>query len=291
MRLLSVLFALGLAGQQIGDPNWKPKIDKPAYPAGKGPVVLLDEAHNNFHKLDGRYKPFGELLTLDGYRMQANRAPFTRESLAKAGVLVIANALHASNVEKWQLPTPPAFTQEENVAVEEWVKAGGGLLLIADHMPFPGAVADLARRFEITFSNGFAVPRNEGGGTITFRRSDNSLREHAVTKGINEVMTFTGSAFYARTAEPLLVFPGTIQSLEPDTAWKFDDRTDKRFVAGWLQGAVLQHGKGRVAVFGEAAMFSAQLAGENKTPMGMNAPGAAENYRFLLNVMAWLTGR
>jgi len=49
-------------------------------------------------------------------------------------------------------------------------------------------------------------------------------------------------------------------------------------------------GKGRVAVFGEAAMFSAQLAGPNKAPMGMNAPIAAQNPQFLLNVMHWLSG-
>jgi hypothetical protein len=37
-------------------------------------------------------------------------------------------------------------------------------------------------------------------------------------------------------------------------------------------------------------MFSAQLAGPNKLPMGMNAPIARQNSQFLLNVMHWLTG-
>ena len=47
-------------------------------------------------------------------------------------------------------------------------------------------------------------------------------------------------------------------------------------------------GRGRVAVFGEAAMFSAQLAGP-KQPMGMNAPQAEQNHQLLLNVMHWLS--
>jgi hypothetical protein len=47
-------------------------------------------------------------------------------------------------------------------------------------------------------------------------------------------------------------------------------------------------GKGRVAVFGEAAMFSAQLDGPRQ-PMGMNAPGAEQNHQLLLNVMHWLS--
>jgi hypothetical protein len=56
-----------------------------------------------------------------------------------------------------------------------------------------------------------------------------------------------------------------------------------------VQGAVIVFGKGKVAVFGEAAMFSAQLAGPNKVPMGMNAPGAEKNAQLALNVLRWLT--
>ena len=48
------------------------------------------------------------------------------------------------------------------------------------------------------------------------------------------------------------------------------------------------HREGRVAVFGEAAMFSAQVTGPNRSTMGMNAPVAAQNAPFLLNVMRWL---
>ena len=49
-------------------------------------------------------------------------------------------------------------------------------------------------------------------------------------------------------------------------------------------------GRGRVAVFGEAAMFSAQVSGPERRPMGMNRPTAAQNPQFLLNVMHWLAG-
>jgi hypothetical protein len=55
-------------------------------------------------------------------------------------------------------------------------------------------------------------------------------------------------------------------------------------------GALLTFGKGRVAVFGEAAMFTAQVSGEQRRPMGMNMPTAAQNPQFLLNVMRWLSG-
>ncbi len=39
----------------------------PAYPRGMGPVVLVDEAHNNFHTSMTTYLPFARLLTEDGY--------------------------------------------------------------------------------------------------------------------------------------------------------------------------------------------------------------------------------
>jgi hypothetical protein len=37
-------------------------------------------------------------------------------------------------------------------------------------------------------------------------------------------------------------------------------------------------------------MFSAQVTGPERRPMGMNAPGAEQNSQFVLNVMHWLSG-
>jgi hypothetical protein len=43
-------------------------------------------------------------------------------------------------------------------------------------------------------------------------------------------------------------------------------------------------------VFGEAAAFTAQLAGPQRLPVGMSSPQAPENARYLLNVLHWLGG-
>ncbi len=75
---------------------------------------------------------------------------------------------------------------------------------------------------------------------------------------------------------------------EMDTAWNFKDDTQQVSVAGWSQGAVKKFGKGKIAVWGEAAMFSAQIAGEQKVKVGMNAPKAKYNYQLLLNIIHWL---
>jgi len=54
---------------------------------------------------------------------------------------------------------------------------------------------------------------------------------------------------------------------------------------------MLQYGKGRVVIFGEAAMFTAQLQGPDRRPMGMNQPTAKQNPQFLLNVIHWLVSK
>lgn len=107
------------------------------------------------------------------------------------------------------------------------------------------------------------------------------------------MITFTGQAFRldpSIKAEPLLVFREGYNLLLPEVAFKFSDRTPRIPAVNLLQGAIVYHGQGRLAVLGEAAMFSAQLAGPNQRPMGMNMPEARENPRFALNVMHWLSG-
>jgi hypothetical protein len=79
----------------------------------------------------------------------------------------------------------------------------------------------------------------------------------------------------------------------PQEAAKFTSTTPTESTRGLLQGAVLRHGQGRVAVFGEAAMFTAQtqILGDTVVMrMGMNDPEASQNAQFVLNVLHWLSG-
>jgi len=62
----------------------------------------------------------------------------------------------------------------------------------------------------------------------------------------------------------------------------------KETAKGLFQGAVMNFGEGKIAVFGEAAMFSAQRYGRGKTRMGFHAKGAEDNQKFILNVFRWL---
>lgn len=295
--LAAGLLVTALPAQQVADTTFVARVTAPSYSPAAGPVVLLDEAHTNFHTLDGRYLAFGRVLAGDGYHVRPSRVPFSAAALGGARVLVVANALHASNAGKWELPTPSAFTPSEIAAVRDWVRAGGALLLIADHMPFPGAAHDLGAAFGIWMINGFAYDSTRTISRMRYMRAEGSLASHPITDGrnaaerVDSVIAFTGQAFSVDAPGTALMTLGAGTTvLEPRVAWQFDDKTPTERGDGMLQGAVVSFGSGRVAVFGEAAMFSAQVAGPQRTPMGMNDPSAPQNAQFLLNVMHWLTG-
>ena len=284
-------------GQQVADTLFRPVVAAPSFAPGAGPLVLLDEAHANYHTVDGRYRVFAGLLRNDGYRVEPNRAPFTRAALDSARILVIANALSEAQRNRWTLPAVPAFTASEVAAVRDWVRSGGSLLLIADHMPFPGAARELAMAFGIAFADGFVVDSAQQTGVLRFALGDGTLSRHPITDGRNDreridsVWTFTGQAFRLLDGgDPLLILGPHTTLLLPRQAWVFSDSTPRMAAQGMLQGAALRVGRGRIAVFGEAAMFSAQVQGAQRVPMGMNVPVAHQNAQFLLNVVHWLSG-
>lgn len=275
--------------QQEGDPDFKYETASPLFLKGTGPKVAIDEGHNNFHTLSGRYASFAQVLTTEGFSVTAVQGTIDKAKLMNLDVLVISNPIHESNLGNWVLPNPSAYTESEISAINDWVKSGGSLFLIADHMPFGGAASDLATSFGFNFTNGFARFQRQNGFE-TFKKKANTLVAHEVTEGIEKVMTFTGQAFEIPSqAEGLLKFPKGSYSLEPDTAWQFNRNTFSRPIDGWYQGALLDYGTGKVAVFGEAAMFTTQLVFERKMKVGMNTKGAKKNAQFLKNVMAWLS--
>lgn len=306
--------ALSLAGaapfvgaQQLPDSAFAFEPLRPAFAAGEGPALCLDEGHFNFHTLDNRFLAFGRLAGRDGFRVSALRARFDGTSLAPCRVLVISNAQPSGDGwDTYPQPKPSAFATSEIDAVRAWVERGGSLLLIADHMPLAGAAAALAAGFGVTFTDGFALKRFVGQAgrdssfarPTLFRVDDGSLAAHPIVRGrdasetVTQVRSFTGQAFSATrgTVDPVLVLPSDFVSLEPRVAWRFDPATPVREVGGWLQGATKRVGRGRVAFFGEAAMFSAQVSGPQRHPMGMNAPLAEQNAQFVLNVLRWLVG-
>ena len=295
------------ADEPDAPPTVRVEVDEPRYAAGTGPRVGIDEAHRDFHTIDGMFAPFADAARADGFRVTAHREVFTAESLATLDVLVVANALAERNDPQaggtWTLPTPSAFTPAEIDALDTWIRAGGRLWLIADHMPFPGAAEALAVRLGFRPSNGFAFATDEHGKvrpeSIQHTRADGTIvAGHPITEGrgpderVDSVRSFTGHAFEVpEDAVVLLRMPARAVSLVPAEAWKFDARTPKQDVGGWAVMAAREHGRGRVILSGEAAMLSARyvrLESGAWEPVGFQVPEARDNLVLVLDALRWL---
>lgn len=87
LLILLAAFLPAVHAQQMPDNDFNYEILHPAYPGSKGPVITIDEAHWNFHTLEGRYSPFARLLAKDGYVLRAGKEKFTRASLEQTKIL------------------------------------------------------------------------------------------------------------------------------------------------------------------------------------------------------------
>ena len=290
--VLVLLLTSAAVAQQMPDPEFDTSIENPAYKR-EGPRVMFDEAHHNFHTADGRYKPFFDMASNDGYRLIRNRQPFSKTTLNSYKILVIANALGAEEDDD-EGADKSAFADEEIQAVQEWVKGGGALLLIADHAPFGGAAAELASRFGVEMSKGYTLdPQNSVAGSpslLIFSRENKLLANHPITEGRNEkerlntLRSFTGQSLKGPDGSAGILLLSDTATDRP----AYDSQTSAP-ASGRAQAIALKFGKGRVLVQGEAAMMSAQISGQDKRPMGMNVPDS-DDRQYVLNVLHWLSG-
>lgn len=292
---LLLVCSLPAHAQQVADTDYRFQVGNPMYSPSQGSRVCIDSGHHNYHTAEGRYEPFAELITQDGFQVVDFPGSFIPNSLASCDVLVIANALHASNSSNWSFPHPPAFNMSELQTVQTWVGEGGSLLLIADHSPFAGAAADLGAIFGLLMSDVYAVQRRQG--PEQFMLSDQTLHPHPIVQGrnqtesIQQVTSFTGQAArFVGDWQALLSFSNeAFAYINPQQAFMSgSDQVQAFSVAGWVQAAAREWEAGRIVFLGEAAMCSAQISG-NGVPMGMNSPQAPQNAQFCLNLLRWLS--
>lgn len=279
--------------QQQPDTLFNTNIKNPRFTKDVSPVIAIDGMHNNLHQVDGNFAPFAKLAREDGYTVEGLRS---WGHLNKTDVFVIANAINEKNIGNWQRPIYTAFTKEEIEKVKNFVAQGGSLLLIADHMPFAGAANDLALAFGFDFCDGFAQLSEKERNQDVFSMANKRLEKSVITDGslgtkIERVVSFTGSSFSAPTnAIGVLKFQKDDVCLKPEIAWQFDDNTPELDLIDSYQGAIMKFGKGKIAVFGEAAMFTAQSIKQNETTfkVGFNSAFALQNVDFIRNLLYWL---
>jgi hypothetical protein len=267
---------------QRPDRSFDTSVAAPTYPA-EHPQVLFDVAHRNFHTPTGRYEPFAQLLTHDGYTIVENRAAFTAEALAGARVLVIANAMGPDDHEGHD-----AFTAAECDAVAAWVRGGGSLLLIADHVPFGSAASSLAARFGVELYLAFARDDDHHAGWDNERLEFTGplLADHPITRGrtaaerLTRVVTFTGESLSVPAgATPILALS--------DVAYDWESRSVRHPARGHAQAIAMPFGAGRVVILGEAGVLSAQVDPLG-FKMGMSYDHTSDR-QLALNIAHWLS--
>ena len=273
--------------------------------------VMLDEAHHNIMATaSGGYRPLVRLLIEAEFEVTPNRLPFSRERLASTDVLVIANPNGAGERASADDRAAPAFTDPEIGVVEEWVRGGGGLLLVTDHYPTGVAARRLAERFGVKLSGGWtddpANRRTLPGygpifGYLVFSLENGLLTDHPITRGrydteqIEGVSSITGESIEGPpgSVSVLRLSPTAVDWIPSSTARASSTSSnaapqesmkdfnpcptcDQVSSAGRSQGIAFVFGRGRVVVVGEMGLI-----------VDYSVPGM-QNEQFALNTIRWL---
>jgi hypothetical protein len=303
-----LLAAPAVAQEQMGDPAFRPTVARPAYGAD-GPMIQLDAAHGSVQTIDGRYAGFAALVRADGYRIRAGEQTLDQPgALDGVDVLVISNAVRPRDGS-----SPDAFTPAEIATLDAWVRAGGSLLLAADHAPYGSANETLGRALGVEMGKGYAFVLTPGGPLTNLDYPAEALGEHPIMAGRDEVervrhvRTFTGQSLRGPQGATVLMAMSedAREAADLPTLREIDRRLESGEATGTVltelsrpalpaQGLAFEHGRGRVVVLGEAGMLTAQVvkfpadSGREDVVFGLQTPGH-DDQQFALNLLHWLS--
>ena len=269
--LLTIL--VGCAAQK-SDSEYTPRVKSPTY-AAAGPVVCVDEAHNNSHTATGLYKPFAQLLESDGFRVQRSNILLDRGVPAECAVYVSVNGAGGKTYKLFGLNLPTksrerrhlsAFTGQEIDSLRAWVERGGSMLLVADHHPYGAAASAGSAAFGVEMSTGFTESTNFDPATpydhsrLVFSTENRLLGIHPIISGrgdaerVQRVVTFTGQSLLSAHGTPLLLLGDSAIDYT-----EINGKLESQRAKGNAQAIATSVGRGRVVVLGEAAMLTAQV--------------------------------
>ena len=290
------VMVVAVIAQQLPDMEFHFANPAPAFAKSSGPVVRVDAGHSPYVR-NNSFEPFVKLLGEDGFRADYIETKITPQALADVQILVIVNAFKKDYSDYSVMQPPSAYDENEIKTIVEWVQNGGRLLLIADHAPLSGGTIELAEKFGFTFFNAHVLKKSELPklrGRIDYRVGSGLNRKSPIfdkkfaAAAVEHYYIFTGSAFIAPDeAVSVLNIPADYVAIFTNSIRREVDSAAQIEVSGLSQGATMQFGKGRLAVFAEAGSFSAQVVNGYRK-MGMNNPVADQNPAFVLGTLEWL---
>ncbi|GAA3426702.1 DUF6421 family protein [Streptosporangium sandarakinum] len=227
------------------------------------PRVLFDEAHseswtirrevaetmNPGHPDDNSYARAADVLRRLGHTVTAHtEGPITPALLTGQDVFVIAHP----SADRWERTTglgSPVFPVEELDAIEEHVRGGGGLVVLAEceQEKYGSNLTDLLARFGVGVEHlTVQDPRNAHNGVAAW-----VLGAPAATEGENPLAGARRACFYRA---------GVLTA--PEDATVLFSTSPTADPAGRPLAVAVRHGEGRVVVLADSDLFGDDSIGD-----------------------------
>ncbi len=293
-----LLVTLAAQGQMLNDSPFDASVALPKYPQGKGPKVLFDKGHYNFIVDMGLAKPLMDVATADGYQVSVDSLKFTKAYLAKYKMIVIFPAMPFKFGSKSQVTDEITFTAAELNALQDWVSAGGSLLMFDEHAPIDKSVTPLFNTFGIQLSIGIVsdslnyeskFDMSSKETLLKFTRSNGLLNtDHPITQGekateqINNIMTYGGGGLTGKGYTNLF-------KLSPSATIK---KYSGSLPIGTAESQALagKFGKGKVVALGDCNGFTAIYVMMKSVKFSAGMQVADYDWKqFALNTLHWLS--
>ena len=184
---------VGVCEESVGKPSREsnPLVLVDAYHAHSWIDTMPSMAMNQYHLLHGPSRAIHALREAE-WRCEAQLGPWTKEVLSHCDVIYL-NLVSADR---------PPFTVDEVLAIENFVKLGGGLLLVTDHTNcyfHNHVLGSLAERLDLELTNELLCdrpPNTTGPGNAWVFLS--SFREHPITRGLERIAFQSGGCVDSR---------------------------------------------------------------------------------------------
>ncbi|MHA1986477.1 MAG: Gldg family protein [Promethearchaeota archaeon] len=234
-------------------------------------TILFDTTHNEMLNIED--KEFTEFLNLlnriDVIVKKSEKAQLKKEMLKEIDLLVIGN------------PIDDFFSSVEVKVVVDFVRSGGGLLLLSeygsDYLQKTN-LNDIAGKFGINFEKNLIKEENQANHNFISTLHIVNFIKHRLTNHLREIkIGGSCSLFLSKDAKSLLqtnknswseVFNSSTEQ------WLKEDEEKEQDVAAYTE-----FGKGKVVAIGDIDIFTAD------SNIGLQA---LDNQKFIENIINWL---
>ncbi|MBY8986467.1 MAG: hypothetical protein KGD65_15445 [Candidatus Lokiarchaeota archaeon] len=234
-------------------------------------TLLFDTNHNEMLNIeDSDFSNFLALLNQIDVNVRKNEnEQLNLEILKEIDLLVIGN------------PIDDFFSSIEVKLVVDFVRSGGGLLLMSEYgsdFLQKTNLNDIAGKFGINFEKNLVKEVNKANQNYISTLHISDFLKHQITKHIREIKIGGSCSLYlSKEAKPLL------QTSQNSWSEIFNSSTEQ-----WIKedeereqtiGAFAEFGKGKVVALGDIDIFTSD------SNFGLNS---LDNQKFIQNIINWL---